>query len=504
MYPNYNPYHIIMKKSKNTIKVFRETVLVLIAVFSVSFSFGQIRIDWQQCYGTYGLFCYETATSILPVEDGFLVFGTVDRPQNPGMVLCDVENTYTPWLIRIDRQGELIDQQCWEGLRQAISIREVKTNSHEYFINTHRFGEVTILKIDAGFNEIWRREMGYFGSQMLPTADGGVLVGCSYGLIGKGNGEDSLLKLDNLGNVAWKISVGMDVRGISQAKDGGFFVVGTPQDGGAALIKMSQDGQMEWVRTYETLNTVIELDDGYMLASTTDIEGEGSHGENDILLARTDMDGNILWSRYYGGTNYDNLRAIYPNLNGGFTILALSGSRNGDVQSNSNGNGNTYHLWIFNIDPSGLLLWERCIGSYWYSEEINSIAKIGNYKYVVAGSLVWEETPSGDVYCSNNQILPDSGHNYWVLQVTDTINSAGVAEPLAEERAMCYPNPSNGMVRIQGMEPAEVQVYDVMGQRVKCFHGTNEIPLGDLPKGMYLIKAVLKDGKTFSDKVVKE
>ena len=38
----------------------------------------------------------------------------------------------------------------------------------------------------------------------------------------------------------------------------------------------------------------------------------------------------------------------------------------------------------------------------------------------------------------------------------------------------------------------------------KSFYNTNEILLGDLPKGMYLIKAVLEDGKTFTDKVVKE
>ena len=60
------------------------------------------------------------------------------------------------------------------------------------------------------------------------------------------------------------------------------------------------------------------------------------------------------------------------------------------------------------------------------------------------------------------------------------------------------------MVHIKGIEPVEVMVYDAIGQCVKTFHDTIEIPLGDLPKGMYLINAVLADGKVYSDKVVKE
>ncbi|MBR5377581.1 MAG: T9SS type A sorting domain-containing protein [Bacteroidales bacterium] len=54
------------------------------------------------------------------------------------------------------------------------------------------------------------------------------------------------------------------------------------------------------------------------------------------------------------------------------------------------------------------------------------------------------------------------------------------------------------------MEPTEVRVYDALGQWVKTYRGTDRVFLGDLPKGLYLIKATCEDGKNCVGKVVKE
>lgn len=482
-------------------------VVAVVAMLSPFCSFGQLRIDWQYCYGVEG---QDYATSILPTENGVLVFGTVHHPLNPGMVSCEVENNWrTPWLIRIDNQGGLLDQQCWQSFvtSESISIRKAKTEDNEYYMNTHEFGEVTIHKIDDGLNEIWNRRIGYFGTDMLPTDDGGVLLGNSFGHLGKEyyDGEDSLLKLDRNGNPEWRISIDMKVKEIAQAKDGGFFVGGYIWDSDEHfLLKITQDGQLEWSRTYDVTPVLIqELEDGLILASSTSFAGEGAHGNSDIWLARTDEVGNVLWSHFYGGSQADAITSFCPNSNDGFTVFGYSSSNDGDVQSN----GNEYHvsnLWIFHVDASGNLVWERSIGSPSYHEYIYSVAKTGEYKYVIAANMFWEETPSGDVNCSNSAEIPNSGTNYWVLHVTDTINSADISEQLSQIGAHIFPNPTKDNVHIQGIEPLEVLVYDAHGQCIKDLHDTNEIPLGDLPKGMYLIKAVLADGKVYSDKVVKE
>ena len=50
-----------------------------------------------------------------------------------------------------------------------------------------------------------------------------------------------------------------------------------------------------------------------------------------------------------------------------------------------------------------------------------------------------------------------------------------------------YPNPVRDRVVIEGVEVAEVEVYNALGQRVKMVQSTNEINVGDLPEGVYLL-----------------
>jgi hypothetical protein len=70
--------------------------------------------------------------------------------------------------------------------------------------------------------------------------------------------------------------------------------------------------------------------------------------------------------------------------------------------------------------------------------------------------------------------------------------------------AVLHPNPTTGLVRIEGENAKEVYVYNALGQLVKTVQNTNEISLKGLPQGVYLLRVTTKDGKVFSDKVVKE
>ena len=80
----------------------------------------------------------------------------------------------------------------------------------------------------------------------------------------------------------------------------------------------------------------------------------------------------------------------------------------------------------------------------------------------------------------------------------------GVEENDADDFATLHPNPTTGIVRVEGMEITEVLVYNAMGQLVKTVQNTNEISMEGLSQGVYLLHLTTKDGKVLSDKVVKE
>ena len=67
-----------------------------------------------------------------------------------------------------------------------------------------------------------------------------------------------------------------------------------------------------------------------------------------------------------------------------------------------------------------------------------------------------------------------------------------------------HPNPTTGIVRIEGENASEVQVFNALGQLVKTVQNANEVSLEGLPQGVYLLRVTLEGGKVFSDKVVKE
>ena len=230
----------------------------------------------------------------------------------------------------------------------------------------------------------------------------------------------------------------------------------------------------------------------------------GHHGGSDVWLVRTNKEGEMLWTHCYGGSSSEHSREVVMNVNGGFTVFANTQSVDGDVQSNNKGEVNVQKIWVFHINDTGALEWEQCIGAIHHSVRCNDVIQTCEYSYVLAGWMWNDDTPSGDVNCSNSQLLPDSEYNYWVLQVTDTINSTGISEPVLQNEVRVFPNPTNDIFYISGVEPVEVQVLDDLGQRLKTIHSTNEIHLVDFPRGLYFIKVIVEDGKVYLDKVVKE
>ena len=68
-----------------------------------------------------------------------------------------------------------------------------------------------------------------------------------------------------------------------------------------------------------------------------------------------------------------------------------------------------------------------------------------------------------------------------------------------------FPNPTQSMAHVDGIEVERFQVFNTHGQLLKTELNTNEIHLEDLPKGFYLLRITDAEGKSHEAlRVVKE
>jgi hypothetical protein len=77
------------------------------------------------------------------------------------------------------------------------------------------------------------------------------------------------------------------------------------------------------------------------------------------------------------------------------------------------------------------------------------------------------------------------------------------------EQGFCtvYPNPTNGMVTITGLNLRQAEVVNTLGQRVAIVHGEGNqlsVNISNLPAGIYFVNVTDEEGRKCVRKVVKE
>ena len=97
-------------------------------------------------------------------------------------------------------------------------------------------------------------------------------------------------------------------------------------------------------------------------------------------------------------------------------------------------------------------------------------------------------------YCN----IPDYPLHAGQTSLTD------VGEIVSGIHVTLHPNPTTGIVHIEGENVSEVKIYNTLGQLVKTLQNTNEVSLEGLPQGIYLLRVTTEGGKVFSERVVKK
>jgi hypothetical protein len=194
---------------------------------------------------------------------------------------------------------------------------------------------------------------------------------------------------------------------VQETSDGGYIVGGQTWSFGVGcydvwLLKTDSQGDTLWTRTYGGSEYEFRVsldqtsDGGYVMIATTDSFGAGGY---DIYLVRTDSQGNVLWTRTYGGNENDFGESVRQTYDGGFIIVA---------QTHSFGAGLS-DLYLVKTDSEGDTLWTRTYGGIW-SDWGESVEQTPDGGYIVAGG-----THSFDLQYSNVFLLKTdpSGDTIW-------------------------------------------------------------------------------------------
>lgn len=251
-------------------------------------------------------------------------------------------------------------------------------------------GDIWLLKLNTLGDTIWSKiygGSGYDSGKDVLEVDGGgyVIIGYSYSF-GTGYSDIWLLRINEEGDTLWtKTFGGSDfdyANSIIQTSDGSYLIGGTSKypglpDSDIWLIKTNSNGDSLWTKRYgddsnENCSKIIQTnDDGYIIAGNT--EGFGS-AQCDVWIIKTNNLGDTLWTRFYGGPDFDWCSDIHQTIDGGFIVTGFT---------KSYGSGES-DAWLFKIDETGNAVWDKVWGGT-DNEEIYSVEQSNDGGYLIAG-----------------------------------------------------------------------------------------------------------------------
>ncbi len=221
---------------------------------------------------------------------------------------------------------------------------------------------------------------------MRQTADGGYII--TGNTKSFGSQGIYLIKTDANGETLWTRKYGRtnndECYAVEQTSDGGYIVAGqiwwSSTDRDAYVIKTDAQGDSVWskyyspTRNWDWARDIQQTPDGgYILTGAT--ERDFASRKSDVWLIRTDSLGNEIWSKTFGGGDYDYGHSVQRTYDGGYIIIGFARSFSG------NGINDVY---LVKTDSGGNVIWTKTYGGS-YEDVAFSGQQTPDSGYIVAG-----------------------------------------------------------------------------------------------------------------------
>jgi hypothetical protein len=504
----------------------------LLLIFFFFFSYNCFSQTFQKTYGgandEFGFSVQQT------FDGGFIIVG---QTGNVGSFNNDI------LIIRIDINGDTVWTKTFGNLGDDVGYSVQQTSDGGFVVAGNLDGQNTadilLLRIDSYGNLIWSKSFGGnvydYGNWARQTFDGGFIVLGSTSSFGAGMYDAYLIKTDSSGDSLWtKVYGGIDNEWgycVKQTYDSGFVLSGRTSstlagDDDGFLIKTNSQGDVIWSKTYggfsnDAINSVEQTNDGgFIFSGNTSSYSVGAY---DLYLTKTDSFGNVIWTKTFGGYGFEGDGKVSITSDGGFIL-----------EGAYNPTGTQYwDMYLIKTDSNGNLLWSKTFGGS-DSDLGYDIKQTNDEGFIFVGATKNFGSVGFDVYLIKTDSTGNSGCNQtnyptfttspfiqstnFISSVsagsivnTPTLNSGsgfnvstlcssvGLNEIISDNQFLIYPNPSQGSFSISSNEmiiKGSIQIYDVFGKNIfkqNIFTSSKqEINLENISAGIYLLK--INDG----------
>jgi len=317
---------------------------------------------WTRTFGYPEDHSWQVALGICELtSDNYVAVGRVDDRDNEtiyAFAVCLNPEGDSLWWLSFDYQGRQEFFDCFptrDGGVVCAGQSYAPDPNGAWMVKISGEGEVLWEQSygdpDApGFEEIW---------SVVQREDGGyALAGNATSYEGVGR-DFYLLKTDSLGNEEWRNHYGSGANetsyGMTETPDGGFLLVGYStllDNGDFYYVRVDSEGEMMWERLLEANYgnycwDVKVVENGFILAgSGGTIERNRNHEE--FYIIRTDMEGEPIWTTFYGGQSNEDCRSIMVHPDGSY---AIAGSTRSFGEASSN-----YWLVRTGVDPANSIV----------------------------------------------------------------------------------------------------------------------------------------------------
>ena len=419
---------------------------------------------------------------------------------------------FVPAIGRMDTLGNIMDYKYYdfgEGCR--FGTGDLIVTSDTSIITWGSDTSFFAIKVNSDLEGIWGKRFNRHGGfQFIKELPGGdLLAGINMDTAGA-----VVARLDAGGNFIWCKSYirpkGMVNDAIIESDDS-FIITGFTDSINTSIfeplpstfqpklfmMKLNGDGEVDWCRGYDSspndwytpqmFRTIKTTDGNYMVLATLGYPGYNFFFRP--LLMKTDQNGDTLWTRSVGRSQYDlfAMNLLECSDKG----LLLSGYMWGNLPG-----GNSSAAYLFKADSLGHFpCWERT-----YTVQISDLFPTdSSFTLTSTDGLVAHPA------IANDTIFPFSAYDGCTF--TTGIPDQSRSRPKPTVR----PNPTPGRFTVEFQDPlvkdTYYSVYDTMGKLLfqrAAAHGkkTEEVDLTGYSKGTYVIRFTDPEGACYERVVV--